>query len=484
MIIVFALLLTEAAMIYFAITVSNNNQKNFKSTVTNLATTVSETVDVELYKNVKEKVKTIYDSIPVEERVTSEEWDSEEWKAYTAKFTATLNEEKDGDQDYKDLLKYLRTIEAANVGDIDCVYFTFLDPETEYFIYVADSATGEDQCPPGCIDYLREENRPNLTDPEYGFPAYTTNTEEYGWLMTAGKPIHDGNTVVGYAMVDLSMEVVRANQAVLITKLFFYLLATTMLIAVLGIVVIHFILIKPLNQIMSATKSYDVSKPEENHQTFSNLNIRTHDELRDLSNSLKTLENDVYEKINELVHTNNELVKSQQVAEEMTELANKDALTGVRNKIAYNELVKELNREIKVNDKLKFAIVMIDLNYLKLINDDFGHDNGDQALIKLCNIICNTFAHSPVFRVGGDEFVVVVRNQDYRNIDKLVAKFNDEIYLLSLDKDLTRPEQVSAAIGYAIYSNEIDNNVESVFKLADTAMYERKHYMKENDNEK
>ena len=302
--------------------------------------------------------------------------------------------------------------------------------------------------------------------------------------MTAGKPIHDGGTVVGYAMVDLSMEVVRANQAVLITKLFFYLLVTTMLIAVLGIVVIHFILIKPLNQIMSATKSYDVSKPEENHQTFSNLNIRTHDELRDLSNSLKTLENDVYEKINELVHTNNELVKSQQVAEEMTELANKDALTGVRNKIAYNELVKELNHEIKVNDKLKFAIVMIDLNYLKLINDDFGHDNGDQALIKLCNIICNTFAHSPVFRVGGDEFVVVVRNQDYRNIDKLVAKFNDEIYLLSLDKDLTRPEQVSAAIGYAIYSNEIDNNVESVFKRADTAMYERKHYMKENDNEK
>ena len=91
MIIVFALLLTEAAMIYFAITVSNNNQKNFKSTVTNLAATVSETVDVELYKNVKEKVKTIYDSIPVEKRVTSEEWGTDEWLAYTAKFTATLN---------------------------------------------------------------------------------------------------------------------------------------------------------------------------------------------------------------------------------------------------------------------------------------------------------------------------------------------------------------------------------------------------------
>lgn len=68
---------------------------------------------------------------------------------------------------------------------------------------------------------------------------------------------------------------------------------------------------------------------------------------------------------------------------------------------------------------------MIDLNYLKLINDNFGHDKGNIAIKKICNIVCVTFKHSPVFRIGGDEFVVILENEDYDNIHTLIKQFRD-----------------------------------------------------------
>ena len=190
------------------------------------------------------------------------------------------------------------------------------------------------------------------------------------------------------------------------------------------------------------------------------------------------MENDIHNKINELSEVNKELVESQKVAEKMTELANKDSLTGVRNKTAYDNFVKDINTKITNKENLKFGVAMVDLNYLKEINDDYGHDSGDVALIKLCNLICATFAHSPVFRVGGDEFIIIVRGKDYTAIDKLLLGFNAKIDELSEDDELLPEEKISAAIGYSEFNKAIDNNVDDVFKRADKAMYERKHQMK------
>ena len=56
----------------------------------------------------------------------------------------------------------------------------------------------------------------------------------------------------------------------------------------------------------------------------------------------------------------------------------------------------------------------IDLNNLKTINDTYGHDKGNIAIMKLANMICEVFSKSPVFRIGGDEFAVILFKKDYR----------------------------------------------------------------------
>ena len=107
------------------------------------------------------------------------------------------------------------------------------------------------------------------------------------------------------------------------------------------------------------------------------------------------------------------------------DMANRDALTNVKNKRAYAQAEAELDRQIENAWKFgqpKFAVVVCDLNGLKQINDTHGHKAGDDFIRAACSIICNVFKHSPVFRIGGDEFAVLLNGADHEQRQKLMAK--------------------------------------------------------------
>ena len=103
----------------------------------------------------------------------------------------------------------------------------------------------------------------------------------------------------------------------------------------------------------------------------------------------------------------------------------KDALTGVGNKAAYIKKAEEINRQVAENGA-EFAVVMIDMNNLKQVNDDHGHKAGDLYIKGCCHMICDAFKHSPVFRIGGDEFVVLLQGTDYENRRQIYDKLRDD----------------------------------------------------------
>ena len=92
-----------------------------------------------------------------------------------------------------------------------------------------------------------------------------------------------------------------------------------------------------------------------------------------------------------------------------------DALTSVRNKGAYAAHRGPAEQITWTGQPSEFAIGMFDCDNLKLINDQYGHDKGDVYLKTACRLICRVFQHSPVFRIGGDEFAVILQNDDYEN---------------------------------------------------------------------
>ncbi len=155
------------------------------------------------------------------------------------------------------------------------------------------------------------------------------------------------------------------------------------------------------------------------------------------------------------------------------EMARRDELTHVKNKTAYQETEKELQKQIE-NGHDPFGIVVCDINGLKMINDTEGHRTGDEYIKACCMLICRTYQHSPVFRIGGDEFAVILRSEDFANREKLLADLQRQV-----EENIRISEGPVVASGMAEYQPGDDRLVADVFNRADGLMYKNKTHLKE-----
>jgi diguanylate cyclase (GGDEF)-like protein len=127
---------------------------------------------------------------------------------------------------------------------------------------------------------------------------------------------------------------------------------------------------------------------------------------------------------------------------------------------------------------LTFAIGVFDCDNLKYINDTYGHDKGDVYLTNASKLICRIFKHSPVFRIGGDEFAVILQGDDLNAREELLAEFR-KIRAEICQAAENDWEQVNVTLGIAVYDSENDPAVIDVARRADQQMYENKRIRKE-----
>ena len=167
----------------------------------------------------------------------------------------------------------------------------------------------------------------------------------------------------------------------------------------------------------------------------------------------------------------NEVLKKK--IESAKRMARFDELTGVRNKNAFKEFSEFINRSLKEKKDYRFGIIMCDMNDLKIINDTRGHNVGDESIQRTSRMICDIFVHSPVFRIGGDEFVIILTGNDYNNRESLIENLKEESFL----NKRTRSGPV-VACGMAVYEPNTDDDFTKVFERADKAMYENKKEVK------
>ena len=155
-----------------------------------------------------------------------------------------------------------------------------------------------------------------------------------------------------------------------------------------------------------------------------------------------------------------------------------DALTAVRNKGAYAAYIEELQMRLEnTNGNMDFAVGVFDCDDLKSINDRYGHEKGDLYLKTASRLICRIFQHSPVFRIGGDEFSVILESDDYKNMDELSNKFDEAMAELAASTP-NKWEQVHTSMGIAVYDPHNDHAVIDVVRRADKIMYENKRIRK------
>ena len=218
---------------------------------------------------------------------------------------------------------------------------------------------------------------------------------------------------------------------------------TYLLVLILSLFLFYFIInrhLKPLQDLHDA-----VEKVKEGDFKF-DIKAKGNDEIADLTNSFLEMVTALDEK--------NRMI---------TAIAYQDGLTGVKNSNAYRDFEKRINNEIK-EGKAKFAVILLDVDKLKMINDNLGHEAGDKVIIGCCYTLCKGFSHSPVFRVGGDEFVAIALGEDYEKRLEIFEKLRDH-------KILVKNTKYDYSIGLATYEAGFDHSFKDVFARADQEMY-------------
>ena len=227
--------------------------------------------------------------------------------------------------------------------------------------------------------------------------------------------------------------------------------------AVLIIIIFIFIarataktIVKPLKDLNIAAKeiasgNLDVSLP-----------CKSKDEVGTLSESLQETASQLKRRID---YINN--------------LAYVDKLTNVKNNTAYLREIS-LTEERMQKDGSGFTVFVIDVNGLKNINDTYGHDYGNKLLIVAAKAIVDIFGYENVYRIGGDEFAVLMKSHNAEKNRILEQQFEERL------KKPFGDIKLSAAIGSAVYNQTSDIDYEDVFKRADGKMYQMKLKMKQS----
>ncbi len=183
------------------------------------------------------------------------------------------------------------------------------------------------------------------------------------------------------------------------------------------------------------------------------------------------------EKINSSIVNSKKSIYLKAVNEYVKEMSNIDQLTGVKNRSAYEARLEDIKDRILKEKITGFGIVLFDVNNLKRINDALGHFLGDEYLKNACHLICTTYKNSPVYRIGGDEFVVILEGRPYEQREQLIEAFVKEMDRIR-HSDLRPEEKVSIAYGMSVYEGAGDK-VDDVVKRADVSMYATKKKMKD-----
>ena len=183
------------------------------------------------------------------------------------------------------------------------------------------------------------------------------------------------------------------------------------------------------------------------------------------------------------IHVQRKLTTMEKRTKELSVKAFRDALTRTGNRAGYLDRQKELQGMIDCQQACDFAIVVADIDNLKVTNDQLGHDKGDILIKNVSGILCHVFEHSPVYRIGGDEFVVILTGQDYENRLELMERLEKQNIPYGCKCCIEKGE-ATFSYGISEYCPGSDVTVDEIFERADEAMYrsknEKKHQYQNN----
>jgi len=242
-------------------------------------------------------------------------------------------------------------------------------------------------------------------------------------------------------------------------KLLYSYILATILCTVVAIALAIFLIrsiVKPLRNLTKIAE--DITNGDYNKR----IPINNNDEVGVLAKAL-----------NKTLDTLNAYIKT------LDEEAKLDFLTGLSNKNAFEKTEKALTASME-NGIDSFTVTVFDINNLKKVNDTYGHDAGDKLIAAVSEIIREVYGDRLSYRIGGDEFVAIIRNSNIYDANNYIEQMKALIEKHNKNAQGDDPlSYISVAIGAAVYYPATDKTFIDVFNRADKEMYKNKRDIKE-----
>ena len=379
------------------------------------------------------------------------------------KFKVIADDENARENIYNSLAAFRDNI---NKDHLKYIYAVFQKEDGEFYFAVDTDqvAPGEYGEPAGHGDGIYTAIK--------GTPAVDTKpyTDDWGTFFSAYSPIKDGDEIVGLVVVDFDAswyaQQIRSDMSVII-------IVCVISLAVSAVAL--FLTTEKLRQSLS--------------RLYTEMDI-LNDDISDLTADVSVepatpSKQETTDDISETVYKIRYLQKKiRMYISRMKSQAFSDSMTGVGNRTAFAERTEDLNKKIE-NGIADFAIAIFDINSLKHINDEHGHEAGDRIIMDAAVALKEVFGVENVYRIGGDEFIVIIDNATMDEMESLFERLDR-----NLDDVNRRPARDKVKLyiskGAEIYRMGIDTHFNDVFKRADEAMYHDKaaFYLRQGDRRK
>ncbi|MFP3152916.1 sensor domain-containing diguanylate cyclase [Lachnospiraceae bacterium ZAX-1] len=284
----------------------------------------------------------------------------------------------------------------------------------------------------------------------------------YGWTITVSEPLYGSDGVCkGYVGIDFNVNQMVDERMAYLRNLSIIVLIATIVFAIIYLNIIQRTIIRPINTMAKAANHFLANGLESGEAVgdseILSIEINTKDELQSLATALQSMVRKIDEHITKL---NVITIKSET-----------DALTSLYNRGAFQQQVNTYLR-FKSNVEQLDAFMMIDVDYFKAVNDNYGHSEGDVVLTECANALRNIMRDSDIVgRLGGDEFAVFCKSiGSVSNAEDKARKIR-EAWLKIIPGD--RENGITASIGIS-FAPKNGQGYQELFNKADEALYKIK----------
>ena len=169
-------------------------------------------------------------------------------------------------------------------------------------------------------------------------------------------------------------------------------------------------------------------------------------------------------------------INDYRIEKRLEQLTYFDDLTGLLNERSYLKEIEELDKLIEQKKLKEYAVILMDVNNIKVTNDTYGHRYGCHLIVRCGKTLPKHFTSSSLFHIGGDEFVAIVYGDDYKRLDEILKTYDDTLSFSMIEFE---GHELVFSVAYGVAKYEEGMRYKDVLQKADNAMYVNKKAVKE-----